>query len=197
MSDTYLSIEAPSEGIYREKGSKFLAFAYPVGDEEEVKQLLLAIKKKYYDARHHCFAYRLGAGGEMWRAVDDGEPSGTGGKPVLGQLLSNGLSNIVIFVVRYFGGIKLGVPGLINAYRSAAADAIANAAIIESEVKDTFTLRYDYLVMNDIMKIVKDMQPEIKEQHFDSECRLKLSIRLSKSQELRNKLASVASLVME
>ena len=193
MSDTFLTISAPSEGIYREKGSRFLAFAHPVGDESEVRQLLLVLKKKYYDARHHCFAYRLGPTGKDWRAADDGEPSGTGGKPIFGQLLSNDLTNVAIFVVRYFGGIKLGVSGLINAYRSAAAAAIANAEIREEEVKRTFIVRFDYLAMNEVMKIVKDMQPEIKKQSFDSECSIKLSIREKKSDELKNRLLSVAS----
>lgn len=194
LSDTFLTISAPSEGVYKEKGSKFLAFAYPVSDESEVRELLLALKKKYYDARHHCFAYRIGAAGESWRAADDGEPSGTGGKPILGQLLSHKLTNAAIFVVRYFGGIKLGTPGLINAYRSAAADAIAAAEIIESEVRTTLVLQYSYTAMNAVMKIVKDMQAEIAEQRFDSECRLKLSIRAGKSQELQSRLSEVDGL---
>ena len=197
MSDTYLTIFAPSEGMYKEKGSRFLAFAHPVSGEEQVRQLLTELKKKYYDARHHCFAYRLGSMGDVWRAVDDGEPSGTGGKPILGQLLSNELTQIAIFVVRYFGGIKLGVPGLINAYRSAAADAIANAKIIEEELRQIFMVRYNYLDMNQVMKIVKEMQLKIEEQDFDSECSIKLSIREGKSDELRNKLSTVASVVIE
>ncbi|MDR2563758.1 MAG: IMPACT family protein [Prevotellaceae bacterium] len=196
MSDTYYTISAPSEGVYKEKGSRFLAFAYPLGDESEVRQLLTALKKKYYDARHHCFAYRLGASGEIWRASDDGEPSGTGGKPILGQLTSKNLTCVAIFVVRYFGGIKLGVSGLINAYRTAAADAIANAEIIEQEVKDTLTLKYSYDDMNPIMKIIKDMQAEIVEQNFDSECYIKLRIRAGKTQELKSRLSNVDSITL-
>ncbi|MCF0172581.1 MAG: YigZ family protein, partial [Bacteroidales bacterium] len=125
-SDCYKSIAAPSTGIYKDKGSKFMAFAYPVESEEEVKSLVSALRKKYFDARHHCWAYRIGRLGEKWRINDDGEPSSTAGKPILGQILSNQLSDTLIVVVRYFGGILLGTPGLIQAYKSAAADAIAN-----------------------------------------------------------------------
>jgi uncharacterized YigZ family protein len=159
-----------------------------VCSEDEIKQYLHKLKKEYHDARHHCYAYRLGVSGELWRAVDDGEPSGSAGKPVLGQLLSNNLTNIVVFVVRYFGGVKLGVPGLINAYRSATADAIHNANIIEMEDKDSFSVEFDYPAMNSVMKIIKEEQPEIVKQEFDNVCRIDLRIRRNLSESLKNKL---------
>jgi uncharacterized YigZ family protein len=194
MIDKYLTISLPSEGLYKEKGSRFISFAYPVYSENEVKQYLLELKKKYYDARHHCYAYRLGVTGEAWRAVDDGEPSGTAGKPILGQLLSNNLTNIVVFVVRYFGGIKLGVPGLINAYRSATADSINNAVIVEKEDKDSFAIEFDYLLMNDVMKIIKEEQPEIVKQEFETVCHIELRIRRSLSETLKSKFLKIESL---
>ena len=165
--------------------------AYPAYSENEIKQYLHELKKKYHDARHHCYAYRLGVRGESWRAVDDGEPSGSAGKPVLGQLLSNNLTNIVVFVVRYFGGIKLGVPGLINAYRSATADAIHNATIIEMEDKDSFSIEFDYSAMNSVMKIIKEEQPEIVKQELDTICRIDLRIRRNMSESLKNKFLSI------
>lgn len=197
MQDTYLTISAPSEGLYKEKGSKFIAYAYPVTNEDEVKNYLQDLKKKYYDARHHCFAYRLGVEGEQWRAVDDGEPSGSAGKPILGQLLSNNLTNVVVFVIRYFGGIKLGVPGLINAYRSATADAIANANIIEEEDKEDIFIQFDYIVMNDVMKIIKDELPEIANQDFEMLCKMHLRIRRNQAPILKAKLLKVESLRIE
>jgi uncharacterized YigZ family protein len=187
MVDTYLTIASPTEGLYKEKGSRFIAFAYPVYSEIEIKQHLQELKKKYHDARHHCYAYRLGVTGERWRASDDGEPSGSSGRPIMGVLLSKNLTNIVVFVVRYFGGIKLGVPGLINAYHSATDDAIQNAEIIEMEDKDSFTVEFGYLAMNDVMKIIKEERPEIVKQEFDIVCRIELRIRRSLSETLQNK----------
>ncbi len=175
--DTFKSISKPSTGIYKELGSKFLSFAYPINSEDEIKDILASIRKRYFDARHHCYAYRIGREGENWRANDDGEPSSTGGKPILGQLLSNELSDVLIVVVRYFGGTKLGVPGLIRAYRSAAADAIANSEIIDKTLMRELVISFDYVQMNDIMKIIKDLQAEITEQQFDNLCQLKLRIR--------------------
>jgi uncharacterized YigZ family protein len=194
MVDKYLTISSSSEGLYKEKGSRFISFAYPVCSEEEIKRYLQELKKKYYDARHHCYAYRLGVTGDLWRAVDDGEPSGSAGKPILGQLLSYNLTNIVVFVVRYFGGIKLGVPGLINAYRSATVDALQNAAIIEEEDKDSFSIEFNYIVMNDVMKIIKDEQPEIIKQEFEMVCRIDLRIRRNFSEILKNKFLKIESL---
>jgi len=196
MHDKYLTISLPSEGLYKEKGSKFIAFACPVCSEEEIKQHQQRLKKEYYDARHHCFAYRLGVNGEIWRAVDDGEPSGTGGKPILGQLLSYNVTNVVIFVVRYFGGIKLGVAGLINAYKAAAIDSLQNAEIVEKEDKDNIFITFDYIVMNDVMKVIKDEQPEIAEQQFEMICKMQLLIRKGLAEALRNKLLKIESLII-
>jgi uncharacterized YigZ family protein len=191
MDDRYLTIASISDGLYREKGSRFIALACPVCSENEVKQHLNELKKKYYDARHHCYAFRLGVTGELWRAVDDGEPSGSAGKPILGQLLSNNLTNIAVFVVRYFGGIKLGVPGLINAYRSATADAIQNAEIIEKEDKVSLTLEFNYPAMNDVMKIIKDEHLETVKQEFEMICRIELLIRRSMSEIMTDRFLKI------
>ena len=177
-NDTYKSLEAPSEGLYKEKGSKFLAFAYPVTSEEEIKTILDGIRKKYYDARHHCYAYRLGPEGSIWRQNDDGEPSSTAGRPIFGQILSAGLSDILIAVVRYFGGIKLGVPGLINAYRSAAADAIANGRIVEKTATENFAVTFDYAGMDRVMRVLKDMGISPSLYTAESECRMEMKVRL-------------------
>lgn len=180
-NDTFRSLETPSEGLYKEKGSKFLAFAYPVASEEEIKRHLERIRKEYYDARHHCYAYRLGLAGDVWRMNDDGEPSSTAGRPIFGQIQSAGLSDILIVVVRYFGGIKLGVPGLINAYRSAAADAISNGRIVEKTATELFSVTFDYTGMDRVMKVMKDMG--LSPLRFDTgnECRLEMSVRLRDS----------------
>ena len=178
QNDTFKSLEAPSEGLYKEKGSKFLAFAYPVTSEEEVKRHLERIRKEYYDARHHCYAYRLGLEGSVWRMNDDGEPSSTAGRPILGQIQSAGLSDILIVVVRYFGGIKLGVPGLINAYRSAAADAVSNGRIVEKTAEETFAVTFDYTGMDRVMRVMKDMGLSPLRFDTDNVCRLEMSVRL-------------------
>lgn len=179
VSDRYLSIAAPSEGLYKDNGSRFLAFACPVETEEEAKALIASLKKEYFDARHHCYAYRLGHLGEPWRANDDGEPSSTAGRPILGQLLSNELSDILVVVVRYFGGIKLGVPGLIKAYKTATADALAAATKVEKIATERFEVTFDYLDMNKAMKTVKDMGFEIVSQEFEMTCKMVLKVRLS------------------
>ena len=178
-SDTYKSISAPSQGIYKDKGSKFLSFAFPVQTEEEVKPIIDSLKKEYYDARHHCYAYRIGQFGDIWRANDDGEPSSTAGRPILGQILSSELSDILIVVVRYFGGIKLGIPGLIRAYKSSTADALANAEIIEKIASKVFRVHFGYMSMNSVMKILKDLELEQKNQKFDMECSIDVTVRLS------------------
>ncbi len=178
--DCYKSIAGPSSGAYRELGSKFLAFASPVESEAQAKEIIAGLKKEYFDARHHCFAYRIGHKGDTWRAYDDGEPSSTGGKPILGQLLSNGLSDILVVVVRYFGGVKLGVPGLTNAYRTATADAISNAAIISKIATEEYQVEFDYMDMNRAMKIIKDMKFAITGQEFDSTCSIGLKVPLSR-----------------
>jgi len=195
-TDKYKTIGNISEGIYKEKGSKFFAYAYPITHENEVKEILKDLRKKYYDARHHVYAFRLGADLKTYRCSDDGEPSNSSGPPVLGQIQSNELTNILIVVVRFFGGTKLGVPGLINAYRSAAADAIENNTIIEKYEQDIFTIEFGYSVMNDVMKILKDENPEQTHQQFDNTCRITLSTRLKNGPKLRELLDKIEGLAI-
>ena len=190
-SDSYHTLAGPAEAIYKEKSSKFLAYAYPVESEEEIRTLLDALRKKYYDATHHCYAWRLGPHGETFRANDDGEPSGTAGKPILGQLLSNELVNCLIVVVRYFGGIKLGTSGLIVAYRMAASLALDEAPVIEKTVDEDVAVAFEYPFMNDIMRIVKEESPEILEQSYDMDCLMRLRIRKSMMGKLRARLEKV------
>ena len=191
QEDTYKTIIGVAEGIYTEKRSKFIAIAIPVHTVEEIKQHLDIYQKKYYDARHVCYAYMLGHERKDFRANDNGEPSGTAGKPILGQINSNGLTDILIVVVRYFGGIKLGTSGLIVAYKAAAAEAIANATIIEKTVDDEIALALEYPFMNDAMRIEKEEAPEISEQPYDMDCLMKLRIRRSMMGKLRARLEKV------
>jgi len=195
-SDSYRTIAAPATGVYKEKGSKFLAFAYPVSAEEEVKVRVREIKKVYFDARHHCFAYRLGAGGELWRANDDGEPSFTAGKPILGQLLSYNVSDTLIVVVRYFGGVKLGVSGLINAYRQAAADALTKSTIKNKYTQEHIVIHFPYFQMNVAMKLLKESPATITEQQFGADCRIVLSIRRTLFPTLSAKLSQIDNLII-
>ena len=188
MDDTYLTISRISEGIYKEKMSKFLAFAIPVSSVEDGKKQLEKYQKEYYDARHVCWAYMLGPQRTDFRSNDNGEPSGTAGKPILGQLLSNNLTDCLIVVVRYFGGTKLGVPGLIAAYRESAAEAIAAARIVERTVDRTIRVDFPYIAMNDIMRVIKEQQPKIASQEFDNLCTMVLTIRESRAGELTEKL---------
>lgn len=191
QEDTYKTIIGVAEGIYTEKRSKFIAIAIPVHTVEEIKQHLDIYQKKYYDARHVCYAYMLGHERKDFRANDNGEPSGTAGKSILGQINSNGLTDILIVVVRYFGGIKLGTSGLIVAYKAAAAEAIANATIIEKTVDDEIAVAFEYPFMNDVMRIVKEEEPEILEQSYDMDCLMKLRIRRSMMGKLRARLEKV------
>lgn len=177
--DTYWSITTISQGIYKEKGSKFLAFAYPVSSEDDIKQHLAALRKEYFDARHHCYAYRLGAKGENFRANDDGEPNHSAGDPILGQLKSQNLSDVLVVVVRYFGGTKLGVGGLINAYKTATAEALALTQPIQKIVKVSMNIDFPYEQMNEVMKIIKDLEMEIKSQNFDNQCNMELRVRFA------------------
>lgn len=179
MSDNYKSISSRGEGLYKDNGSRFIAFAIPVETEEEVKELVASFRKEYHDARHHCYAYRLGAGGETWRASDDGEPSGTAGRPILGQIDSAGLSDILVVVVRYFGGVKLGVPGLIKAYKSATSDALSNAPVCEKTAGNWYRVGFGYDVMPQVMKIVKDMDLPQRSREFGEECTMELRVRRS------------------
>ncbi|MCQ2257785.1 MAG: YigZ family protein [Bacteroidaceae bacterium] len=192
--DSYKTIKATSEGTYSEKRSKFLAFAIPVTTVEEVKQYVAEYQKKYYDARHCCYAYMLGHERLDFRANDNGEPSGTAGKPILGQINSNELTNILIIVVRYFGGIKLGTSGLIVAYKAAAAEAIAAAEIIEKTVDEEVTFMFEYPFMNDVMRIVKEEQPDIISQGYDTDCSMTLRIRKDSMPKLRARLEKVETL---
>ena len=190
----YRTLAAPSEGIYTEKRSKFIAVAIPVRTVEEVKEHLAVYGKKYYDARHLCYAYMLGPERKEFRANDNGEPSGTAGKPILGQINSNELTDVLILVVRYFGGIKLGTSGLIVAYRAAAAEALAAATVIEKTVDETVVADFEYPFLNDVMRIVKEEEPTIEEQSYDMDCRIVLRIRRSLMSRLRDRLAKVETL---
>ncbi len=194
MDDLFKTIAAPSEGTYSEKRSKFLAFAFPVSTAEEVKTLVDAHTKKYYDARHVCYAYMLGHERLVFRANDNGEPSGTAGKPILGQINSNELTNILIIVVRYFGGVKLGTSGLIQAYKAAAAEAIAAATIVEKTVDEQISIAFEYPLMNQVMRIVKEEEPAIVSQSFEGDCLMTLSIRASRMPRLRDRLAKIDGL---
>lgn len=197
MQDSFRTISQPSEGIYTEKRSKFLAFAIPVENVEEIKDIVAQYQKKYYDARHVCYAYMLGAERTEFRANDNGEPSGTAGKPILGQINSNELTNILIIVVRYFGGIKLGTSGLIVAYKQAAAEAIAAAEIIERTVDTDITFMFEYPFMNDVMRIVKEENPQIVKQGYDSDCSMTLRTRKGNMPKLISRLEKVETLRFE
>ena len=190
MEDQYHTISESSvgEGYYTEKRSKFLAFAHHVETVEEVKSIVSAYRKQYYDARHCCYAYMLGLEQKAFRANDDGEPSSTAGKPILGQINSAGLTDILIVVVRYYGGVNLGTGGLIVAYRTAAADAIANATIEVRQVEETIKYDFTYPMMNDVMRIVKEMQPQVVDQQFDNTCSITLRIRKREAEQLRSRL---------
>lgn len=190
MEDQYHTISENSvgEGYYTEKRSKFLAFAHHVETVEEVKSIVSAYRKQYYDARHCCYAYMLGPEQKAFRANDDGEPSSTAGKPILGQINSAGLTDILIVVVRYYGGVNLGTGGLIVAYRTAAADAIANATIEVRQVEETIKYDFTYPMMNDVMRIVKEMQPQVVDQQFDNTCSIILRIRKREAEQLRSRL---------
>lgn len=193
QKDEFLTIaDTPAEGFYSEKRSKFLAFAFHVTSEEEVKQYVAEFRKKYYDARHVCWAYMLGADRTDFRANDDGEPSSTAGKPILGQINKNELTDILIIVVRYYGGVNLGTSGLIVAYRTAAAEAIANAEIVSQFVEEEVVFDFPYIMMNDVMKIIKDMSPRIISQTYDNTCEMKLSIRKSEAPMLKAKFDKLA-----
>ena len=190
VEDQYKTIleETIGEGYYTEKRSKFLAFAHHIESVDEAKELVIAYRKQYYDARHCCYAYMLGPEQNAFRANDDGEPSSTAGKPILGQIISHELTDIIVFVIRYFGGVKLGTSGLINAYRTAANEALSNASIVVKQVEETIDFDFTYPMMNDVMRVVKEMQPRVIDQKFDNTCSIKLSIRKSEAEQLRTRL---------
>ena len=192
MTDEFKTIKSTGEGFYSEKRSKFFAFAHHVESADEVKAIVADYRKKYYDARHVCYAYMLSPERTEFRANDDGEPSSTAGKPILGQINSQELTDILIVVVRYYGGVNLGTSGLIVAYREAAADAIAHSEIETRQVEELVTYSFAYPMMNDVMRIVKEMQPRIVSQTYDNTCEIQLAIRKSEAEILRNRLAKLS-----
>lgn len=178
-NDTYKSISEPSRGLFRDNGSRFLAFAFPVESEDDVKQIVSSLKKEYHDSRHHCYAYRIGMDGRQWRSNDDGEPSGSAGRPILGQIDSAGLSDVLVVVVRYFGGIKLGIPGLIRAYKTSTAEALATAQVKEKIAGEWRSLDFPYSSLPSVMKMVKDLDLPQRKQSFMERCSLEVFVRLS------------------
>jgi uncharacterized YigZ family protein len=197
IQDTYLSVSAPAEGLFKDNGSRFISYAYPVETEEEVKDIVSDLKKKYHDARHHCYAYRLGHLGDRFRANDDGEPSSSAGRPILGQIDSRGLSDTLVVVVRYFGGIKLGIPGLIRAYKTSTAEALDNAGTIEKVAGKWYGVRFGYQDMNQVMRILKDMDLRQKDQDFGVDCSLKAWVRLSAEADMLDRFSGIGSVVVE
>ena len=192
MNDEYLPItDKTGEGYYTAKRSKFLAFAHHVDTTDDIKALLASYRKKYYDARHVCYAYMLGPERTEFRANDDGEPSSTAGKPILGQINSRELTNVLVVVVRYYGGVNLGTGGLIVAYREAAADALANAETVSRQVEEVIDYSFSYPAMNEVMRIVKELSPRIVSQTFDNTCQIRLAIRKSMAAQLRKRLDSI------
>lgn len=194
VEDQYKTIleETIGEGYYTEKRSKFLAFAHHIESADEAKELVIAYRKQYYDARHCCYAYMLGPEQKVFRANDDGEPSSTAGKPILGQIISHELTDVIVFVIRYFGGVKLGTSGLINAYRTAANEALSNASVVVKQVEETIDFDFTYPMMNDVMRVVKEMQLRVIDQKFDNTCSIKLSIRKSEAEQLRMRLSKLS-----
>lgn len=197
IQDSYKSISSLSRGLFKDNGSRFIALAYPIETEENVKDIMASVKKEYHDARHHCFAYRLGHKGERFRANDDGEPSSSAGRPILGQIDSRGLSDVLVVVVRYFGGIKLGIPGLIRAYRTSAADALDNAEIVGKTACRKFRVCFGYDNMNDVMKLMKDMELELKNQSFDLSCTFDTDVRLSLADNFVERMGNVEGCSVE
>lgn len=195
--DVYKTIDEPAEGLYKEKGSKFISFVYPVKTEEEIKTILSDLKEKFYDARHHCYAWMLGAEKTRFRANDDGEPSSTAGKPILGQILSQDLTDVLVVVVRYFGGTKLGVSGLIQAYREAAADALAHAVVVEKTVNRLLTFDFSYPVMNEVMRVIKEENADILSREFEIACSVTLSIREKNAERLISRMSKVEGVLLK
>lgn len=197
VKDTYNSIAGRADGLYKELGSRFIAEAFPVETEAEVKAIVDAAKKEYHDARHHCYAYRIGLDGSTFRANDDGEPSGSSGRPILGQIDSAGLSDVLVVVTRYFGGVKLGIPGLIRAYKTATADALANAEIVEKIAGKNYRISFEYLAMNSVMKMVKDMSLPQKNQDFGEKCSMELRVRLSQLDDFLERAGNIDSVLVD
>ena len=194
MSDTFKTITEISEGLFKDKGSKFISFAIPITNSTNIKEVLTEYKKRFFDARHVCYAYMIGHERTNFRANDDGEPSGTAGRTILGQINSYQLTNVLIIVVRYFGGILLGTGGLVSAYKQAAADALEQASIIEKTVDSELSIKFDYLLMNDVMRVIKEINPTILSQKFEIECSMDLSIRNQNFNTLQTKLSEIVGL---
>ncbi len=197
MTDQYKTIKSPSEGLFKDKGSKFLAFVYPFEDENELKKYIEPLRKEHFKAVHFCYAYRLGLDKTNFRVNDDGEPSGSAGRPILNVLLSKEITNILVVVVRYWGGTLLGVPGLINAYKSTTEEALENAEIIEKTVNNVYQITYGYVQMNDIMKVVKDFDLKIINQKFDNQCVIEIEFRTSLSPQVLGKLEKIDEIEVE
>ncbi|MFO7853176.1 MAG: IMPACT family protein [Bacteroidota bacterium] len=197
MKDEYRTIRKESEGIFKDRGSKFIAIASPVYSTEEIDGILENVKKKYHNARHHCYAYKLGTGDDRWRVSDDGEPPGTAGNPIMGQIRSFRLTNILIIVIRYFGGTLLGTGGLIKAYRSAARDALENADIIKRTLDCTYRLHFPYSAMNEVMKIIKEENLRQSDQVFEVDCRMKIHFRASWEERIKRRFQLVEKLEFE
>ncbi len=195
MTDIYKSISSRSSGLYKDNGSRFIASAWPVESEDEVKQIVSSLKKEYHDARHHCWAYRLGQDGSRWRANDDGEPSGSAGRPILGQIDSAGLSDVLVVVVRYFGGIKLGIPGLIRAYKTATSDALQNAEVIEKIAGCWYRISFDYSAMPSVMKTVKDLDLPQRAQDFGTACTMEVRVRRSLKEDFLERISTFCTFV--
>ncbi|MEA5461361.1 YigZ family protein [Arcicella sp. LKC2W] len=197
MTDIYQTIKSPSEGLFKDKGSKFLAFAYPFTDENQLKAIIEPLRKEHFKAVHFCYAYRIGIDKNNFRVNDDGEPSGSAGRPILNVLLSKEITNILVVVVRYWGGTLLGVPGLINAYKSATEEALVNAEIIEKTVNEIYQITYGYVQMNDIMKVIKDFDLKIVNQKFDNQCVIEIEFRTSLSPQVLGKLEKIEEIEVE
>ncbi len=191
---SYSTLQHAAEGIYKEKGSKFLAFAYPVDSETTIKERIDHLKKEYFDARHHCFAWMLGPDKTHFRAFDDGEPNHSAGTPILGQIRSKGITNVLVVVVRYFGGVKLGVGGLVNAYKTAAENALNNSPIVEMEISENVKLQFEYLILSDVMKLVKDFGLKILEQDFSEDGNMKINVPIRQKEKFIDKLTLLQAL---
>ena len=197
FEDTYRTIDKPTEGLFRDRGSKFLAFAYPINTENDIKPLLTQLKAEHSKANHHCWAMRLGIDRSVFRINDDGEPSGTAGRPILNTLLSRNITNVLVVVVRYFGGTLLGVPGLINAYKVATEEALNNATVVEKTLNDIYTIQFDYQQMNDVMRIVKEDNLILMDQQFDNNCVVKVGIRRMQVNQSIAKFEKIAGVVIK
>lgn len=197
VKDTYSSIAGRSDGLFKDNGSRFIAQAYPVETEDEVKEIVGRLRKEYHDARHHCYAYRIGLDGGLWRANDDGEPSGSAGRPILGQIDAAGLSDVLVVVVRYFGGIKLGIPGLIRAYKTSTADALSQASVVEKVAGKFYRVTFPYLSMNAVMKVVKDLSLPQKDTSFAEQCSMVLRVRLSNESAFLERVSGIDGAAVE